>query len=65
MWLDKFYSKYPMKKLLLAIPLIIILISCAPILSQDIMKRSTFNVQLSELKKDPGLTKGRFSFLAG
>jgi outer membrane lipoprotein len=65
MWLDKFYSKYPMKKLLLTIPLIIILISCAPILSQDIMKRSTFNVQLSELKKDPGFYKGSLFILGG
>jgi outer membrane lipoprotein len=65
MSLDIFISKYLMKKLLPAILLIIMLISCAPILSQDTMKRGAFNVPLSALKKDPGFYKGWLFIIGG
>jgi outer membrane lipoprotein len=41
------------------------LISCAPVLSPDIMQRAALNIQLSELKKDPGFYKGWLFIIGG
>lgn len=54
-----------MKKLFLSILALITLFSCAPILSQDLIDKGIFNIQLSEIKKNPPLYKEKIFILGG
>lgn len=42
-----------------------ILISCAPVLRQDLMNQGIFNMQLSEIKRNPVRYKGRLFIFGG
>ncbi len=41
------------------------LLSCAPVLREDLMKKGTFDANFSEIKDNPGIYKGRLFILGG
>ncbi len=54
-----------MKKLFLLILMGLILFSCAPVLKKDLLQKGTFDLQLSEIKQNPAVNKGRLFILGG
>ncbi len=54
-----------LKKLVLAITVVILLGACAPVLREDLMRRGIFDVRLSEIKQNPEFHKGRLFILGG
>jgi outer membrane lipoprotein len=54
-----------MKKARLIILACMLIISCVPVLRQELLKTGTFDVRLSELKQDPDADKGRLFILGG
>ena len=54
-----------MKKLFLIIPVIMTLVSCAPVLNPDLMKKAIFDIRLSDMKGSPDFHKGKLFVLGG
>ncbi len=54
-----------MKKLFLIIPAIVVVVSCAPVLNSDLMKRAVFDMRLSDIKGNPDFHKGKLYVLGG
>jgi len=54
-----------LKKIYFIIAVSLILVSCAPVLTRDIMQRGIYGVRLSDVRQNPDLNTGRLFILGG
>ncbi len=54
-----------MRKLITVILISLIVLSCAPVLRHDLMKRGFIEIRLEDIKKTPALSKGKLFILGG